>query len=261
MQFNNLLQTLFSVTVVCSILPTVAKADIRRDITPIVAGTKLEFPTSNCTAGLVVKRTGAFNNFTEYRRALRFVVTSGHCGNVNDTVKVGGRSVGKMIWKSNINDLSLVQIEPNYRHLRYCSAPSTGLTCSIVNRYDPIALGKVILPSLRTRSITAVPVIGTGSPANNEVFCTSGKTTGVICTWGKVQVPGWMQTRSKSAESFGPNIQAGDSGGPVVSHSGTVYGIIESQGDARSNYPNHMIYVPISNFFAEQPGYELAPSQ
>lgn len=234
-----------------------------RTRTPILSGTQLVFPQGECTAGLVLKKTGMWENMTPYRRAVRYVLTASHCGRTNDDVKVGNQVVGKFVWRSERSDLRLVRIEPSRRNFTHCSAPSTGLTCSIVTTYEPLALGKIFVS---TTGI-ALSIRGTGAPNTNEVFCTSGHTTGINCTWGKVPTPpGWMHPVTpeitKSAETYGRNVEGGDSGGPVASFGtrGLIYGIISTKGMHWSEHPNKMTYVPIAQFFQEQPGYEIAPS-
>ena len=236
----------------------------QRESLPIVIGTSLQFPTGDCTAGLIVKKTGVFNNITPYKQAIRYVVTASHCGRTGDDVRVNGTIIGKYIWRSEESDLGLVQVEPFAQRHAVCTAPSTGPVCSIGVTYNPRAVNKVLIASQRTRSEQAVPFSGTGSPADREVFCTSGAVTGILCTWGKSPMPpGWQIARQpnyRHAETFGRNVEHGDSGGPIMSFAGKIYGIISSRGTYFGDDPNGLTYYTTEQFFEEQPGYALAPT-
>lgn len=234
-----------------------------RSQTPIISGTKLTFPTMDCSAGLAVNKTGFFDNVTQYQRAVRYVVVAGHCGEVNDPVLLGHNSVGKMVWKSGKSDLGLVKIEPSKRASTHCSAPSTGMTCSIIVTYDPLAKGRVFV----TQNGANVAISGVGNPGPNEVFCTSGYMSGVNCSWGKINAPstgnyGTHIENSDTAQTVRANVEDGDSGGAVTSFGVTrkIYGIISMKGHPFGASPTNMKYVAISHFFAEQPGYAIAPS-
>lgn len=266
-QKNNaglLLATVASLIVFSSGQHAFAAGPIRQSL-PIVAGTKLAYPGgSSCTAGLVLRWTGALSNLTTYQRAVRYVLTAGHCGGVDTEVKVADVSVGKVIWKSGKYDLALIRVEPSATRHAVCSAPSSGISCSIAVDYTPRAVNKIILPSLHTRSEEPIPVTGTGAPSANEVFCTSGAATGVMCTWGKEHVAGWAHPIENDtfhyAETYSRNIVQGDSGGPVASAAGTVYGIIAEFGRPETHADTSMRYHSIDQFFSEQPGYALAPT-
>ena len=266
-QKNNaslLLATVASLIVFSSEQRAFAAGPIRQSL-PIVAGTKLTYSGHrDCTAGLVLRWTGTLSNLTPYQRAVRYVLTAGHCGGVNTEVKVADISVGKVIWKSGKHDLALIRVEPSATRHAVCSAPSTGMSCSIAVDYTPRAVNQIILPSLRTRSEGLVRVTGTGAPSTNEVFCTSGAVTGVICTWGKEHVTGWAHPIENDtfryAETYGSNIVQGDSGGPVASTSGKVYGIIAEFGRPETHSATSMRYHSLDQFFSEQHGYALAPT-
>ena len=240
-----------------------AQGPIRQSL-PIVAGTKLKYPVGDCTAGLVLRWTGSLNNLTTYQRAVRYVLTAGHCGGVNTEVKVADISVGKIIWKSGKYDMALLRVEPSATRHAVCSAPSTGMSCSIAINYTPRAVNQIILPSFRTRGEGTVPVTGIGQPFANEVFCTSGASTGVIFSWGVEHISGWAHPGSADkfhyAETYGSNIISGDSGGPVASSSGKIYGIIAQYGRPETHSDTLMRYHSIDQFFSEQPGYALAPT-
>lgn len=240
-------------------------ADFMRTVQPVIAGTQIHTELGTCTVGLILKGSGFLSNVTAYQKAVRYGVTAGHCvKNMKSDVRVGDTSVGKFVWKSQETDLALFRIEPVAKRYTHCTAPSTGLNCSINYVYEPRALGNIFLGSLRSRSLSAVPVIGTGSPGRNEVFCTSGSNSGVICAWGVLppnvafaQPSGHEQI----AESYTATVLPTDSGGPVSSSSGVVYGIIVAMGNKNTSSETRMNYVPIQEFFKEQKAYELAPSK
>jgi len=215
-----------------------AQAATRRQQLPIVAGTELSFEGSWCTAGLVLQANGFLSNLTQYRVATRYVLTAGHCGDVGESVSVETDSeeivVGTVTWKSEVSDLALVEVPPGQTRRQQCSVGSSGEFCTIVIDYYPRATGDVILNTpaadigggRQTRAVT-----GTGTPSTNEVFCTSGRTTDILCTWGAVDFSAENQPAGTAwAETFASNVVAGDSGGPVVSRSGTVYGVIGGTG-------------------------------
>ncbi|WP_157726214.1 trypsin-like peptidase domain-containing protein [Xanthomonas citri] len=249
----------------------VGAVELMRKELPVVAGTEIYFSGGQgCTAGLIVKKTGAFNNLTEYQRAVRYIVTAEHCVSPNQEVTVGGvagvggQTIGKVAWKSSVSDLALIRVEPSATRYQSCFSTSAGPHCVINVRYSPRAVGKVFLTSLRTRSVTAIAVAATGVAAQNRTFCTSGAITGVNCEWTREPPPqGWQHTAGLTVGATNPHLglQHGDSGGPVVEYpSGNIYGIVSyRQVPLESHLPFFMGYTPISQFFSEQPGYALAP--
>jgi hypothetical protein len=258
------LMSLAVVSMVVTGLSPAFAVDPGRQELPIVAGTELAFPTGNCTAGLVLVADGVLWNVTQYQRAVRYVLTAGHCGEVNDAVGLntassGRKQVGKVIWKSGVSDLELVRIEPDSQRGETCSVTSTGPFCTITVNYTPRAFGRVI-----TTAGSQLSVTGVSAPSDTEIFCTSGKTTNFMCTWHTYTLDPPIRGADAGvvyAETTASNTDAGDSGGPVVSRSGGVnYGIILGGGNPDGREPTVMPYTPISQFSSEQSGYSLAPA-
>ena len=244
-----------------------AQAATGRQQLPIVAGTELAFEGGWCTAGLVLQANGVWSNLIQYRAATRYVLTAGHCGDSGDSVRVETDYedvvAGTVTWKSDVSDLALVEVPPGQTRREQCSVSSFGEVCSIVVDYYPRATGDVILNTAASnigggRQTRAVA--GTGTPGTDEVFCTSGMTTNVLCTWSAVDHSIRNQPAGAVyAETSASNVVSGDSGGPVVSRSGTVYGIIIGPGRPTSSITTFMAYTTIGQFFSEQSGYSLAP--
>ncbi|HEY6798773.1 MAG TPA: trypsin-like serine protease [Kineosporiaceae bacterium] len=235
--------------------------DAVRQQLPIVAGTELSLPGGACTAGAVLTANGLLWNVTDYQRSVRYVVTAGHCGSVNDPVSVrtpsGVVQVGKVTWTSDRADLALVRIEPDASRRQLCGSGPDGPRCVISVAYTPRATGKVLLPA------GAVSVTSTGTPGSSEIFCTSGITTGAMCVWHTYVPPqpiSELPAGASLAESAASNTEIGDSGGPVVSRSGVLYGIIASRGRVGSSVPDVTVYTTMDQFFKEQSGYSLAPA-
>lgn len=218
--------------------------DADREQIPVIAGSRIQFPRdSDCTVGLVLKKNGYWENVTAYKRAVRYILTADHCGRTGEDVRVGNSIIGTVVWRSGVSDLQLVQVPPFTRRYQHCFATSTGPYCSIGFTYEPRAVGKIMTTSRRVRGDVAIPITGTGHPSTNEVFCTSGAVTAWNCSWGLVDTPpAWLQPRilERTAESFAANVAYGDSGGPVASSSGVIYGIISAQGQHWSEHPNKM---------------------
>lgn len=246
----------------CTVIgPTLSASavDAERIRLPIVAGTELQFPGANCTAGLVVVRTGVIARLSQYQRAVRYVVTAKHCGAMNEHVSVGGEEVGYVSWVDPAEDLELVRIEPQ-RSAEFCAPSTSGFHCSGPSSYTPRAVGKVLLATLQYRYLRATAVAGTGSPADGELFCISGKSSGQSCTFA---VTPWrpsygLRTPGDMAAIGQTLVFGGDSGAPVVSHQAKIYGILAEN----STGPTHSIvkYVRISHFFQDAGGYALAPA-
>jgi hypothetical protein len=250
------------VCVVAVIAPTApaSAVDAIRTRLPIVAGTELDFPTGYCTAGLVVVRTGLLANITPRQRATRYVLTAKHCGRMGDPVSVGGREVGQVSWVDPVEDLELVRIDPTSHGQPFCSPTSQGFHCTGTPTYDPAASGRVVLTTLQSRALSAIPVTGTGAPADGEVFCVSGKSSGQSCEFTSAP---WRseigpRTPGQALATGGTLILNGDSGGPVVSSRGRIYGVVEST--ATGTLHSALIYVRVSQFFADAGGYGLAPA-
>lgn len=184
---------------------------------------------------------------------------AGHCGNVGDTISVGSQAnIGKVIWEAVAADIMIAKIDPLGRNTWNCDGSSTLHRCSPVMTYTPRAVGNVFLFNQAGR-YASVPVTGSGTPGVNEMFCTSGAISGVNCTWGLHPLPPAAPPFVLGATTWRNATLDGDSGGPVVSRSGQLYGIISEGGEVWGRIPDFMSFVPISRVFEEQPGYQLAP--
>ncbi|WP_080939422.1 trypsin-like serine protease [Clavibacter michiganensis] len=237
---------------------------------PIKAGTSLIFmgtnsgafhsPDSTCTAGAVMFYNRFLYRIRPYDRAVRYVLTAKHCGSMNQMVRVGDVQVGKVTWVSPTSDLALVRIEPDHTRSTHCFSGSTGRHCSIVETYTPRAIGQVILAQNRGGQENTWPVRGSGAPGAGEKFCTTGQTTGVICDYQAAPTPArvMLQPNEVAAVTSSINNTVGDSGGPIVSPSGTIYGIeFAAFGAEQPLYSNYMFYIPIAHAMRELPGYAL----
>jgi hypothetical protein len=257
---------LCAAVVLVTATPASAYVEPIRTRVPIVAGTELQYPGTTCTAGLVVIRSSVLARLSPRSRATRYVVTAKHCGGMGTRVSVRGAYVGSVSWVDPHADLALVRIDPEVEGQPTCAPTSQGFHCTGSVSYRPRASGRVILTSLRTRSTEEVPVIGTGSPAADEVFCVSGKASGEECSWSLVpwasvpwepghgiREPGEMAARSPNAIVYG-----GDSGAPIATPGGRVYGIL--QGDYFHLSTSVMIYTAVSQFFEDAGAYALAPA-
>lgn len=242
---------------------------VRRAL-PIKAGTSLTFIGTNtgpfhssdtiCTAGAVLFYNRFLFRIRPYDRAVRYVLTAKHCGSMNQLVRVGDVQVGKVTWVSPTSDLELVRIEPDYSRSRNCYSTSAGPRCGIIQSYSPRAVGQVILAQNRIGQESTIPMRGSGTPAAGQKFCTTGQTTGIICDFQSVRTPAvvHLQPYELSAVTSSINNTSGDSGGPVVSPSGTIYGIeVASFPADHAQYSNYMAYIPIAHALGELRGYAL----
>ncbi|WP_258370427.1 MULTISPECIES: S1 family peptidase [unclassified Curtobacterium] len=205
------------------------------------------------------------------------MVVAKHCANRGDeevyvksdaeSARGGIAEVGNVVWRSPDTDLALVKINPTVHNTRACGTTSHGgPSCIPITSYSVNALGRVLTASLRTRSIYAQPVPGSGDPGEDETFATSGSTTGVQLEWNKLSERAWptnFRNRRDGDEAASSNtafLLGGDSGGPVFNaSSGKLYGIITDQLP-RTTQPSTMVYIKLSKFFKEMPRYSLVTS-
>ncbi|WP_144267602.1 chymotrypsin family serine protease [Leifsonia xyli] len=241
-----------------------------RMTTPVMAGTELIFPGTYphpCTAGFVVKKNGFWSNLTSYRRAIRYVVTAGHCGNVGDVVDTAGGPIGKVIWKSNISDLMMIRVLPAVARRSHCFVGRYhDVHCSVIQRSEPRAVGKVWTESLRTRGFSPVPIseFRDGVPGDVDRFCTSGATTEVNCQWSRMDVPqGQVRGVGEHGAISDTPVQEGDSGSPVYIPfpTGIICGVVARHVVNTVTHIEYMIYVSAGEFMSETNNrYDLAPS-
>lgn len=240
-----------------------------RETLPVRAGTVLTFtgqqvgpayvPDKYCTAGAVTQWNSALARLTQYVAAIRYVVTAAHCASrVGQTVQVAGESVGRVYWISHESDLALVRVEPTQIRRLQCSGSVSGAPhCTIVSHVVPRAVGQIVFGSSGVPNSGVLTVTGSSIPADREYFCMSGIATGTNCDQINTTVPFGLQLppHQQIAYSTGVVIRNGDSGAPVFSRSGKLYGILSaSYNDAFERYST---YVPIGRFFDEQPAYGL----
>jgi hypothetical protein len=221
-----------------------------------------------CTAGGVFQSSTRVR--TAFQAAVRYVLTAGHCGELGDVVKVGGVDIGVVSWRSSTSDLLLVKVDPSVTRRTACSRNSFGVVaCSLIDVPATRAASRALLPSFRARTIASVPVERWATAGYTDPFCTSGRTTGVICGWEKRP---WSTTfhgepgpGEEAAESPNGFVTAGDSGSPVVSLDGTLHGIassvMPSAVPGAPSIPDVMTYTTIAQFLQETDhAYVLAPS-
>lgn len=238
--------------------PAQAVAEFRQQM-PVQAGTQASFPDGRCTVGAVLRSTRLLS-YLPQGRATRYLVMSEHCAHNGDPVTVMNHGViGHVIWTSHRSDLEIVQVDPLVRRQVSCNASSILHNCGINAYYTPRAIGNIFLRN-HTGAYVSVPIAGTGTPGVNEIFCTSGAKTGVNCTWGISALPPDAPANLLGARTWAGNVVSGDSGGPVSSRAGRLYGIISAGAGAETSMPDAMSYVPISKVFEEQFNYEIAPA-
>lgn len=241
-------------------IPAANAQSIRSQI-PIMAGTALDVPgTRRCTAGAVLRSRSWISLATPFRRATRYVVLVKHCTDLGNPIKVGGEVVGSVSWASSNYDLALATIPPSTVQRPICFGASQLHHCTIPAA-TPRAVGRIILHDGSTQRDVAIP--GIGVPAVGERFCTSGAVSLVNCGFRYVDVPsrGWDPGAAAARTFNGRNVILGDSGGPVASVGGRLYGIIISRGKLELGFLAMLAYVPMFVVFQDLGyTYELAPA-
>lgn len=239
-------------------IPT-ASAQSLRDQIPIMAGTALDLTGARrCTAGAVLRSRSWLSLAMPIRRATRYVVLAKHCTDLGNPIRVGGQVVGSVSWVSPEYDLALATIPPSTVQRPICHGASQLHNCTIPAA-TPKAVGRIILTEGSTQRDVAIP--GIGVPAVGERFCTSGSVSFLNCGFQVADVPptGWRAGAAAAHTLNGRNVIFGDSGGPVASIDGRLYGIIIFRGEPA--YPGMMGYLPMSVVFQDLGyGYELAPA-
>ncbi|MHC2186205.1 hypothetical protein ACVLV4_001858 [Rathayibacter agropyri] len=245
-------------TSLCPAAPA-ANAQSVRDQIPVVAGTALRvYGYYRCTAGVVLQSRSWVSLATPIGRATRYVVLAKHCADYADPISVDGQVVGRVSWRSPTHDIELVTIPPSVVQRPVCSGASQLHHCTIPPA-TPRAVGRIILNSNPPEN--AVPVAGIGVPAVGERFCTSGSMSYINCAFEIADIP---PDPSHPGEELartvtGATLQPGDSGGPVTSVSGRLYGIITARG--RDSYVGTIGYVPMFVLMQDLGYlYDLAPA-
>ncbi|THJ48087.1 S1 family peptidase [Candidatus Frankia alpina] len=248
---------------VLSVTPAIAVPQ-SRSAEPFMAGTTMFSATKRCTAGLVLKDNSFFGGITEYRRSVRFILTAGHCGSVGDQwTTTSGQVVGKAVWKSAAHhDFLLIRVEPR-RDLGVapgCIPGSQRLPCVVVSsHYYPRAVGRVF---------TNGPVASESAPVNGTSMsgiehCLGLGFSGAVCRHRSTERPRDEPADPPDAQDLsftrGPVrfLQQGDSGSPLFSNNGNVFGIF----NGRMSDLQGARYTKVLLFFYEQTGYALAPPE
>jgi len=223
---------------------------------------------AGCTVGAVLRSTAFIRQITPYQRAMRYIVTAGHCTHVGQMVNGsrGAHAIGRTLSVSHSDDVALIQIFPlsvpscQWVHHGFGSGGGTP-TCVPTTTYRPRAIGRVFMTSRRTRSEEQIPMVGPGTPAAGAPLCTTGMKTGVNCSFDPVPVPpAWIDhmPRSKTATTDGANVVVGDSGSPITNSDGTFFGIQTGTGAEGGYFANFMVWTPASEIFRDFPNYALA---
>jgi hypothetical protein len=224
---------------------------------PAVAGSRVISPTAQCTAGAVL--TSGYISFTQYSLKTRYILFAAHCASLHDDVTIGNGIHGTVTWRSSVTDTAIITVPPFARHSTHCNATSLGPHCTIITTYDAQAVGRVVTLPVYTRTTRTVPVEGTGTiTPSSGTICTSGITTGVQCGYSDTSVPAtWAAARPgvRCLEEITGSAAPGDSGGPVMNRTGTLYGIVLSGG--RYGGVTKTCYFPIETFLEEHRGYAL----
>lgn len=195
---------------------------------------------------------------SSFRQATRYAVLAKHCTGLGREIRVGGEVVGTVNWASPNYDVALATIPPSRVQRPLCTGASQLHHC-IIRAATPRAVGRIIITNVARPA--AVPISGTGSPSPEELFCTSGAVSFVNCGFLPAGVPpsGWGTGELAARTTNGRNVMFGDSGGPVMSIGGTLYGMIVLGG--YPTYPDMMGYLPVETIFQDlDDEYGLAPA-
>ncbi|AZZ50183.1 hypothetical protein C5C31_10940 [Rathayibacter rathayi] len=244
-----------------SATPASAQDQVRARF-PIVAGTALTLPGGHeCTVGAVLSRVGAGSLVSQYVAATRYIVLAKHCSSgIGSNIGLNHENVGSVVWVSETNDVELAVIPPYTSPARRACFGSIQ-SCFAGSAVEPRATGKVVMSTRGGER--AVPMRPPGTPAPGERFCTSGAETGVNCNWvSEASRPAnWGHTEGRMARSTNAQgLDHGDSGGPVISQDGRLYGIIQRAG--LMEYLNFMQYIPIEQVLSQIGSqYTLAPAR
>ena len=241
-----------------------ATSDPDRTAAPIIAGTQVGVPGSTCTVGAVLTAKGFRSQVTAYQRATRWVVLAKRCAPLQAPVRLDGAAVGSVVWQSADSDVELAVIPP----LACTRVRAAAGSCDpSVSTYTPRASGRVFTRVGGDPARAAVT--GTGQP-DADPFCTSGAASGVLCSWTATRVPtasrAGAQHLAAARTDAGVGIEPGDAGGPVISATNRLYGIISGSSTTGTTSTTSttsttvLLYTPVQQVLTELFRYRLAPA-
>jgi len=229
---------------------------------PIIAGTEVGVPGGSCTVGAVLSAKGFRSQRKQYQRATRWVVLAKHCAPLQAPVQLDGATVGNVVWQSAESDLELAVVPP-----LACTRAraATGSCDQSVATWTPRASGRVF--NRVDGGLARAAVTGIGKP-DADPFCTSGAASGLLCSWTATRVPAGSHpsVQHLAAARAGAGIDPGDAGGPVISATNRLYGIISSSttraatGATSTTGSTVLLYTPARQVFTELFRYRLAPA-
>ncbi|MDT0234667.1 trypsin-like serine protease [Curtobacterium sp. BRB10] len=233
-------------------------SDPDRVAAPIIAGTEVGVPGGTCTVGAVLAAKGFRSQLEQYQRATRWVVLAKHCAPLQAPVRLDGATVGSVVWQSAESDLELAVVPP-----LACTRAraATGSCDPSVAAWTPRASGRVF--NRVDGGLTRAAVTGIGQP-DADPFCTSGAASGLLCSWTATRVPtasrpGVQHLAAARAEA-GAGIEPGDAGGPVISATNRLYGIISGSPTTSASGSTVLLYTPVRQVRTELFRYRLAPA-
>jgi len=239
-----------------------ATSDSNRVAAPIIAGTEVGVPGGTCTVGAVLTAKGFRSQRKQYQRATRWVVLAKHCAPLQAPVQLDGATVGNVVWQSPESDLELAVVPP-----LACTRAraATGSCDQSVATWTPRASGRVF--NRVDGGLARAAVTGIGKP-DADPFCTSGAASGLLCSWTATRVPAGSHpsVQHLAAARAGAGIEPGDAGGPVISATNRLYGIISSSttraatGATSTTGSTVLLYTPARQVFTELFRYRLAPA-
>ena len=235
-------------------------SDPDRVAAPIIAGTEVGVPGGTCTVGAVLAAKGFRSQFTQYQRATRWVVLARHCAPLQAPVQLDGATVGSVVWQSAESDLELAVVPP-----LACTRAraATGSCDPSVATWTPRASGRVFN---RVGGVLARPAVtGIGQP-DAAPFCTSWASSGLLCSWTSTRVPAASRpgaqhlAAARAGAGVGAGTEPGDAGGPVISTTNRLYGIISGSTTTSTTGSTVLLYTPVQQVLTELFRYRLAPA-
>ncbi|MBO9050858.1 trypsin-like serine protease [Curtobacterium flaccumfaciens] len=239
-----------------------ATSDSNRVAAPIIAGTEVGVPGGTCTVGAVLTAKGFRSQRKQYQRATRWVVLAKHCAPLQAPVQLDGATVGNVVWQSPESDLELAVVPP-----LACTRAraATGSCDQSVATWTPRASGRVF--NRVDGGLARAAVTGIGKP-DADPFCTSGAASGLLCSWTATRVPAASHpgVQHLAAARAGAGIEPGDAGGPVISTTNRLYGIVSGSstraatGTTSTTGSTVLLYTPARQILTELFRYRLAPA-